>query len=315
MTTPEQAVEQYVSSHYGLLIVADDPLYCESEGVYVSNLRSDYPFLIRDDKPPRKKSLHILEIDSIGCVTLDKNSRIIGDRTSSREECIRNLDSFFNQWKRRAEEIVVAVSADNLAEISRCNHFFDPIDEILSSLWDYHSVKSKEIDFNRSANRRKRTQLYLKLLEGLGLVTKSGEGFNEGPLAITLRDKYQSKEQGFRDAVISTVLRERYSTLRDVFKLTIFEPIIQIDNCIYLPELEVEEPVYRKADSIVSDYLRYYEQRINPIAVDMILKRLVKAKAIAQEGEHYFGNPTLLKSMVTMKKKSTPLSKELLVKA
>jgi hypothetical protein len=314
MTTPEQAVQEYASSHYGHLIVADEPSYCESEGVYVSSLRSDYPFLIRNDKPPRKKSLHILEIKNIGCITLDKESRIIKDRTSSRDECDRNLDSFFNLWKRRAEEIVVSASADNLAEISRCNHFFDPIDEILSSLWDYRCVNNKEIDFYRSATRRRRTQLYLRLLEGLGIVTKSEDGFNEGPLAITLRD-IKTKEQSFRDAVISTLLRERYTTLRDVFKLTIFEPIIHIDNCIYLPELETEEAVYRNADSIMSDYLRYYNQRINPLSADMILKRLVNAKAISQEGEHYFGNPTLRKNMLSMKKKSAPISSELLVKA
>lgn len=316
MTTPEQqAIEQYASSHYGHLILVDDPLYYEEEGLYVSNLRSDYPLIIKDDKPPQKKSLHLLQIGNLGFITLDKNGRIVKDRTTSRDECIRNIDSFFDMWKRRAEEIVVAASSDNLVKISRYNHFFDPIDEILSSLWEYRYIHNKEIDFERGTSKRKRMRLYLGLLEGLQVVCQTENGYSEGNLAVTLRDKYRSDEDGFRDAIISTILSERYPTLRDVFKLTILEPTIHIDNCIYLPEMEIEEQVHRSIESIEHDYRDYYQRRINSMVLKRVLKQLVSADAIEQEGKHYFGNETLLKKMVNMKKRSVSISKEFLVKA
>jgi hypothetical protein len=237
------------------------------------------------------------------------------DRTTSREECIRNIDSFFEMWKKRAEEIVVAASSDNLGRSLRFNHFFDPIDEILDSLWEYRCVKDVEMDFNRSPARRKKTRLYLGLLEGLQIVRKEEDGHSEGNLTITLRKKYHGNETGFRDAVISTILRERYPTLRDVFKLTILEPTIHVDNCVYLPEMEVEEQVHRKVESIQHDYVHYYHRPINTHALKRYLRQLVSVNAIEQEGEHYFGNKELLDEMVKIKKTCVPISKELQVRA
>lgn len=315
MTDPEQAIRQYASSHYGHLILVDDPLYYEDEGLYVSNLRSDYPLKIKDDKPPQRKSLHVLKIDNLGSIALDNDGRIVKDRTTSREECLRNLDLFFRMWKKRAEEIVVFASADELVKISRFNHFFDMIDEILSSLWDYRHISDQEIDFERLTSRRKRMRLYLGLLEGLQVLRKSENGYDEGNLTAILRREYKTNEEGFRDAVISTIFRERYPALRDVFKLSIFEPTIHIDNCIYLPEMEIEQPIYRVADSIERDYTQYYQRKINPMVLNLILKRLVSVDAIDREGKHYFGNERLLKEMVKLKKERPPINKELSMKA
>jgi hypothetical protein len=189
------------------------------------------------------------------------------------------------------------------------------IDEILSSLWDYHHVNDPEIDFERLSSRRRRMRLYLGLLEGLQILRKSENGYDEGNLAVTLRKEYPTSEERFRDAIISTIFRERYPALRDVFKLTIFEPTIHIDNCIYLPEMEIEQPIYRVTDSIQRDYYQYYQRKINPMVLNLILKRLVSVKAIDREGKHYFGNERLLKEMVKLKKERPPINKELLVKA
>jgi hypothetical protein len=315
MTDPEQAIRRYASSHYGHLILVDNPLYYEDEGLYISNLRSDYPFKIKDDKPPQRKSLHVLKIDNLGSIVLDSNGRIIKDRTTSRAECLRNLDLFFKMWKKRAEEIVVSASADELVKISRFNHFFDMIDEILSSLWDYRHVDDQEINFDRSRPRRKRMRLYLGLLEGLQVLRKAENGYDEGNLTTMLRNEYKTNEDGFRDAVISTIFRERYPALRDVFKLTIFEPTIHIDNCIYLPEIEIEEPIYRVTDSIERDYFQYYQRTINPMVLNLILKRLLSVKAIDRDGKHYFGSDRLRKEMVRLKKESPPINRELIVKA
>lgn len=315
MTEPEQAIRQYASSHYGHLILVDDPLYYEDEGLYVSNLRSDYPFKIKDDKPPQRKSLHVLKIENLGFIALDNDGRIVKDRTTSRDECLRRLDLFFRMWKRRAEQIVVSASADELVKISRFNHFFDMIDEILFSLWDYRHVYDQEINFERLSSRRKRMRLYLGLLEGLQVLRKSENGYEEGNLAVTLRKEYPSSEEKFRDAIISTILRERYVALRDVFKLTIFEPTIHVDNCIYLPEMETEQPIYRVKESIERDYYDYYQHKISPMVLNRILKQLLSVKAIDREGKHYFGNERLRKKMVELKKESPPIDRELLIKA
>jgi hypothetical protein len=322
MSTPEQAVQDYASLHYGHLILVDDPIFVESEGVYVSRLRSDYPFVIKDDKLPQKKSLHVLKIDNLGCITVDKDSKIVREQTTPRYECVQNLDLFFAMWKKRAEEIVVAASADNLVKISIYLHFLDPIDSILVSLWEYNRIHNAEVNIERNPLRQKKMRLYLGLLEGLEVLRKVDKGYEEGNLALSLKNeikknppKHQPNEEYFRDAIISTIFRERYRTLRDVFRLTIFEPTIHIDNCIYLPEMEIEKPVFRNTESIAHDYSKYYHRRINIMDLRLILRRLENADAIKRDGEHYYGNAKLLKEMVRLKKEAPSPNKELLVRA
>ena len=100
----------------------------------------------------------------------------------------------------------------------------------------------------------------------------------------------------------------------DVFKLTILEPTIHIDSCIYLPEIEERSPIYRTIESIERDYREYYNKHIPTLSLRLNLKRLENAKAIEREGNHYFGNEVLLKEMIEMKKNMSPISMGLLAK-
>jgi hypothetical protein len=136
MNDPERSIAFYASLNYGHLILVDPPLHDEQEDLYVSNLHSDYPLVIKNEKPPETKTTHFFEIDSLGIITSDKNGKIIKNRTTSRDECIRNIQSFFELWKRRAEEIVVYATSDRLVKGLRWTHFLDPIDEIISQLWE-----------------------------------------------------------------------------------------------------------------------------------------------------------------------------------
>jgi len=309
-----QVAQRYAFSHYGNLILVDEPIFDENQKIYVSNIRSDYPLAIRDDREPRKRMIRVLKIDDLGTISFNQDHKIIREKTTSREECIERLKLFFELWRERAEEIVVSASADNLVQISRFRHFFDPIDSVLIYLWDKRIIRDEEIEAHRLVARRSKIWLYLELLEGLEIVRRVEGGYAEGNTFVSTRQRKPNEEK-FRDAIISYIIRERYPTLRDIFQLTILEPTIHIDNCIYLPELELEEPIYRVADSIEQDYKHYYRRAINPLDLMLTLRRLENAEAINREGKHYSGNERLLKSMVAMKKQFPRLSMGLLTRA
>jgi len=310
----QATAQRYAFSHYGNLVLVDDPTFDESRKVYVSNLRSDYPLVIRDDKVPRERIIRVLKISDLGAISFNQDFKIIKEKTTSREDLIKNLTLLLELWKERAENIVVSASSDNLVQISRNLHFFDPIDSVLIYLWDNRLIHDEDIRTARLIGRRKKMRLYLELLEGLQIVRRVEDGYVAGNLFVSIRDKERDEEK-FRDKVLSYIIRERYPTLRDVFKLTILEPTIHVDNCIYLPELELEEPIHRVISSIEMDYRYYYERRINPLDLMLTLKRLENAEAINREGKHYFGNEHLLNNMVSMKKELPPLSIELATRA
>jgi hypothetical protein len=309
MTIAEEVVQRYAFSHYGHLILVDDPVFNENEGCYLSNLRSDYPFVIKDDKLPDKKFVHLLKMDHLGYIAVSKDNKIIFEKTTARDDCIKNIDSFFDVWKKRTEQIVISASANNLARITKFEHFFEPIDSILLALWNYHYIADVEINSEPIIERRNKLYLYLDLLEGLKVIRRVNKGYKEGELSLFIRthDKQIINRSAYRNLLISTLIRERYTTLRDVFKLTIFERTIHLDNCIYLPEIEAEKPVYRTIESLRNEYRKYYGQKISKINAELILEQLEDVNAIQHDGKHYFGDETLRKNMVKIKEK-TPLS-------
>lgn len=310
----EQTVQKYLFGHYGDLILSDAPIFDTATQAYIANLRSDYPIMIQDAKAP-ETILHILKVDHLGTIYIDKELRVIQERTTSRDECIDNLRLFFKLWLKRAEEIIVSASAETLVNVSRFRHYFDPIDALLVSLCDYGRVSDKEIEFARCSERLRKIRLYLELLEGLQIIRRSGDGYVAGNAFVSIREKWaDSGEQEFRNVLLAYIIKERYATLRDVFKLTILEPTIHVDSCIYLPEIEVETPIYRTIESIGKDYREYYNKRIPTLDLRLNLRRLENAKAIEREGKHYFGNEQLLKQMVNMKKNMLPISMGLLAK-
>ena len=310
----EQTAQRFLFGHYGDLILADAPFFDATKQVYVSNLRSDYPIMVQDDKTPETK-LHILKVDHLGAIYIDKELKIIQEQTTSREKCIENLKLFFNLWLKKAEEIIVSSSAEALVNVSRFRHYFDPIEAFLVSIFDYGRVSDKEIESCRSPERLQKVQQYLKLLEGLQIIRRSEDGYIAGNVFASIRESRPDyAEQELRNVLLSYIIKERYPTLRDVFKLTILEPTIHVDSCIYLPEIDEENPIYRTVESIGRDYREYYNKRISTLNLRLNLRRLENAKAIERDGNHYFGNETLLKEMVKIKKSLPPISLGLLVK-
>lgn len=310
----EQITRNYLFGHYGDLILADEPIFDTKTQAYKANLRSDYPIMIHDDKSP-ERIRHLLKVDHLGAIFIDKDLRIIKEKTTTREECIDNLKLFFKLWLKRAEEIIVSASAETLVNVSRFRHYFDPIDAILVSLVDYGRISEKEIEFARCSERLRKMRLYLELLEGLQIIRRSEDGYVGGNAYVAIREKRANlDEQELRNVLLAYIIKERYAALRDVFKLTILEPTIHVDSCIYLPEMEVESPIYRTIESIRRDYKEYYNKRFPILDLRLNLRRLENARAIERDGKHYFGNARLLKQMVNMKKRMAPISTGLFAK-
>ena len=81
----EQAVQRLLFGHYGDLIIADTPMFDATKQAYVANLRSDYPIMVQDDKMQETK-LHILKVDRLGSVYIDKDLKIMQEKTTSRDK-------------------------------------------------------------------------------------------------------------------------------------------------------------------------------------------------------------------------------------
>ena len=121
-------------------------------------------------------------------------------------------------------------------------------------------------------------------------------------------EKRLKDDEDIRLVLLSYIIKNRYLTLKDVFKLTILEKTINIDNIIYLPELLLEEPIHRKRITIANSYKHHYNKNINSLHLTRILKRLERCGAIHRVGDKYLGQDHLREDMLVKKRGLQPLT-------
>jgi len=236
---------------YGNLVSFESPRYDPERKLWVAQLKSDYPRIIRDDLT-NERYLKFFTIEKLGTLQLTEDFKL--KQATSRGDCVARIRTFLRIWHERAERIITYASSDRLARISEAKYVFSPVMQIISSFLQKDFMTHEEI----RAARGERLRQYLRLLEGLDLAVETEEGYSYGNLFTELRARIENVQE-LRAAVLSYVIRERYPTLRDVFKTHQFEPYVHINSCYYKPSLEAEKLLYRRPESIIISYRTVYK--------------------------------------------------------
>jgi len=303
----QSVIDRFAFKEYGQVIKVDPPFYNEKTGFYISNIKANYPVYIFDDRTPSDYNVRVLKIKHLGQITLNDKLQVIPHFTTYGEECRENLIKVLDSWKRQAENIVVSASSNQLTKIEDFRNHFSLIERIIDYLIDYNKIHNIELTRYLNKDDKLKIKRYVNLLEELELV-RYEEPYYEIANKYTTIESATKNPKDLMTNILAYIIENRYPILRDEFKLTILEKTISIDSIIYLPEMELEEPIYRKFKSISDDYKKYYNKNINPLHLNQILRRLEKVGAIQRDGIEYFGDEELREDMITRKKKLGPLS-------
>jgi len=287
-------IRQYKRSHYGNLISVEEPEFDKAEKIWKVKLKSDYPRIIQDDISPEKRMIKFITLKGLGEIRLSEKLEVI--EATPRKKCVENLSSFLKIWLKRAESIIVSASAKQLARVSGADWLLNPINMIVTNLLQKEVIQDWEIEKDW---RPKKVRQYLMLLEELGLVVKTEDGWTYGNLFTALREE-SSNNVNFATNILSYVIKERYSTLREVFNISRFETFVHIDTCYYAPSIEAEKLLFREEKTIYGDYLHLYS-KISPLRVRQILGELVSVGALQQKDSYCYGNAELFSEMVEKK--------------
>lgn len=298
-------IHRHVLQHYGNLILVDEPTFEDITKTWVAQLRTDYPRLIQDDRSPNERILKFLSLERLGTIRFSEDLKPLGKVSTTKEECIKTLNSFLMMWQDRAEKIVVRASSDQLARISETQWVLAPIREVVSNLLQKEMISNEEIEVARDTKGLKK---YLRLLEELELVRRIENGYTYGNLFTALRETTEQKgTQEFQIAVLSHVIKERYSMLREVFGISQLEPFVHIDSSYYKPALEAAKILYSKRESIIRHCNEIYGYR-DPLRITYILDELVRAGALRWQAPYYHGDEELFAKMLDMKDKLPELA-------
>jgi len=290
----QSQIRRYMSSNYGNLISTSAPIFDETQKVWKAQFKSDYPRIIQDDMEPEKRILRFITLKGLGEIKLSQDLKVL--EATPREKCVENLDSFLKLWLERAERIIVSASSDQLARVSGAEFVLNPIVMIISNLSQKSFIYDWEID---DEVRPENIKQYLKLLEELKVVERRENGWRDGNLFSALWEKSKIFKE-FQTNILSYVIRERYSVIREILDIRRFETFVHVDTCYYAPSLEAEELLFRKEESIRSDYENLYDE-IGPLRFRQILGELVTVGALKKKDGYYCGEEKIFDQMLVMR--------------
>jgi hypothetical protein len=131
------------------------------------------------------------------------------------------------------------------------------------------------------------------------VVERRENGWRDGNLFSALWEKSKIFKE-FQTNILSYVIRERYSVIREILDIRRFETFVHVDTCYYAPSLEAEELLFRKEESIRSDYENLYDE-IGPLRFRQILGELVTVGALKKKDDYYCGEEKIFDQMLVMR--------------
>lgn len=296
---PRKEVQRFVFGNYGNLILASDPKYEESTQIWESELQSNYPRVIHDDKYSDRPVVRFVALRNLGYIRFDDNTKVIS--ATPRDECTRALEAQLTILRQRAERIMVRASAYQLAQPEGVRHVLSPIVIIINNLLNpYRERPILRHDQIRGEDNAEKLIQYLKLLEELEIVRQVQDGYTYGNTFSIILDVNRGDHEKLKLAILSHVIREKYAVLREAFDITQIVPYINLDNCYYWHAIEAGKVLYTRRSTLRDRHIDYYGL-VSELSFNSRLTELLDVGALKQEGSYCYANEELFQNMLQMK--------------
>lgn len=281
MSEPVHTIKRYVDRNYGDAITVDTPLHETEKGIWTAELWSDYPRRVRDDSNS-DSFIKFLQLRDLGEIVLTDNNQLTA---TSREELIRRLESRLLYWQEKAQEIVLASSATELANLEVLKDAISPLILLVKTLArkGKHEITSAELKKAHVANR------WAQFLVDIKLLLPTDTGFTYSPLFMSLQKEVASGGEPFVDHVVAHIMTNYYNMVRQVFKVWRFETYLHAATCYYAPSIQAGKMLYRKEDSLIRLYHKWYSKSYSDLRLPLIFDELERQGVLKKEGDYWYG--------------------------
>jgi hypothetical protein len=292
-----EKVKEYAIYYYGNLFSAEEPVFDEKERLWTAELKSNYPRLIKNDKP-EERFIRVLPLRRLGTICLNENLQFAKHCSSKREESISLINTYLEMWREQVENIIVTTSSLQLAKTHPARTFLHPANMILSF---FRRKKSSILTFEQLEKLRRpaRKERWLALLEDLKLIEKNENGYVYGDRFPQL-ERYAGNDREFEIVSMAYILETSYPILKEIFHIRQFEPLVHLDSCYYRPALEAEEVLHQTSDSLFKRFVAEYMYRPN-IELAHTLSELRNSEALRCRDAYYYANEELFEKMLNLK--------------
>lgn len=283
--------------YYGNLFSTEEPVFDEKEKLWKAELKSNYPRLIKNDKP-QERFIRVLPLKRLGTICLNENLQFVKDCSSKREETVSLIHSYLEMWREQVENIVVTASSQQLAKTHPARTFLHPANVILSY---FRRERNSVLTFEELEKLRRpaKKERWLALLEDLKLIEKNESGYVYGDKFPQLEKKARNDDE-FEIVSMAYILETSYPLLKEIFHIRQFEPLVHLDSCYYRPALEAEEVLCQTSDSLFKRFVAEYRYRPD-IELGHVLQELRNSEALLCRGSYYYANDMIFKKMLDLK--------------
>lgn len=287
MSEPIRTIRRYVDRNYGDAITVEDPPYYDvDKKFWVAELQSDYPRRIHDDRK-NESFVKFLKLTELGEVRLSDDNWVTA---TSRDELVKRLKSRLRQWQESAQQIVLLTSSEELANLSALKDAIKPIDVVVRNLGSKgrHFLTQEELKRANIAPR------WVEFLVQTGLLESSPKGVTYTNLFTSMEQ--ETADQGldeFVTHVMAYVMKNHYSTIRQVFKVWRFETYLHAATCYYGPSIQAGRMLYRKEDSLIRLYHKWYSKSYSDLRLPGIFQELAKQKILRKVDDYWYGSEAI----------------------
>jgi len=298
LANPKERMREYAMSYYGNLFTTEDPIFDDREKIWKAQLKSNYPRLIKNDQP-EERFIRVLPLRGLGTICMDEELQFVKDCSSKREESISLIHSYLSMWKEQVENIVVTASSKQLANTHPAKTFLHPANMILASFRQKKDAIITPEEMEKLRRRHAKIERWVSLLEDLKLIKKIGNDYSYGETFVALEKKATTHSE-FENLSMAYILENSYPTLKEIFHIQQFEPLVHLDSCYYRPALEAEDVLYQTSDSLFKRFVLDYSYRPNT-ELRHVLLELQKSEALCYKERYYFANEVIFKEMLELK--------------
>ena len=299
-----EKVREYAMCYYGNLFSTEEPIFHEKERLWKAELKSNYPRLIKNDKP-QERFIRVLPLKRLGTICLNENLQFVKDCSSKRDESVSLIHSYLEMWREQVENIIVTSSSQQLAKTHPARTFLHPANVILSY---FRRERDSALTFEELEKLRRPIKMgrWIALLEDLKLIEKKESSYVYGDVFPDLEKKARNDEE-FEILSMAYILETSYPLLKEIFHIRQFEPLVHLDSCYYRPALEAEEVLFQTSDSLFKRFVDDYRYRPD-IELGHVLQELRNCKALLCRGSYYYGNDVIFNEMLNLKSQAPILA-------
>jgi hypothetical protein len=297
--------------HYGNLFSTEDPVFDGKERLWKAQLKSNYPRLIKNDQP-EERFIRVLQLRGLGTLCFNEDLQFVKDCSIKREDSISLIRSSLNIWREQVENIVVTASAIQLANTYPAKTFLHPANMILANYRHKRDTIITHEELEKLRRRHSKIDSWIALLEHLKLIEKQENGYSYGKQFVALEEKSADMQTQdipieFETLSMAHILETSYPTLKEIFHIQQFEPLVHLDSCYYRPALEAERVLYQTSHSLFRRFAEDYTYRPESELTHTLLE-LQKSDALKYKAPYNFANDEIFTEMLDLKSQAPVIS-------